>query len=528
MNTAAQLGNRTRLASLYATGLLDAPPQEAFDRLTQIATRLLDIPIATVTLVDDKRQFFVSCVGVDEPWKSARGTPLSHSFCQYVVATREPLIIEDSRKEPLVAANLAVTELGIIAYAGIPLVSSTGQVLGSFCAMDTIPRHWRESDIQALETLAAATMNEIELRSAAKIISDSESRFRQALEDVRAVAVILDRDGFVTFANDYFLELTGWLPEQVVGADWFDLLATDADAARGRFRADIAAGTVAPANESAVRTARGDRRLLAWGNTILRGTDGAVTGMAGIAQDVTVEREAARLKNELIALVSHELRNPLTSIHGALRLVGSQLHDATPRVKQLVDLASRNSDRVLRLVNDLLDIERVSSGSVELVREDLSASDIMDEACDSAAIAALERDIVIDVARTDAVVDADHDRLVQVIANLVGNAVKFSPPSSRIELAAFADPDGVVTFSVCDHGRGIPPEARERIFERFSQVESDDAKVRGGTGLGLAICKAIVEQHGGRIWVDSRVNDGSTFRFTIPPRAVAAQLREKR
>ncbi|HEY4306132.1 MAG TPA: ATP-binding protein [Gemmatimonadaceae bacterium] len=518
MNTGPALRNETRLASLNATGLLDAPPQAAFDRLTQIATRLLDIPISTVTLVDDKRQFFVSCVGVDEPWKTARGTPLSHSLCQYVVATREPLIIEDSRKEPLVAANLAVTDLGIIAYAGIPLVNSSGQVLGSFCAMDTIPRHWREQDIQALETLAAATINEIELRTAARVVADSEARFRQALEDVRAAAVILDRDGRVSFANDFFLELTGWLPEQVVGEDWFKFIATNAGAARSQFQRDVALGQVEPANESVVRTAKGDHRLLAWGNTILRGSDGLVTGMAGIAQDVTVEREAARLKNELIALVSHELRNPLTSINGALKLVAKLASDEEPKVKQLVDLAARNSERMLRLVNDLLDIERVSSGSVALVRERMSAQEMMKEACDSVSIPAMERDIQLEVLPTDAIVDADHDRLVQVLANLVGNAIKFSASSERIDLSAFTDPDGTAMFAVQDHGRGIPPELIDRIFDRFSQVETADAKVLGGTGLGLAICKAIVEQHGGRIWVENNANGGSTFRFTIPPR----------
>src|SRR5262245_8104363 len=114
MNTARALADPTRLAALHATALLDAPPQESFDRLTHLASRLLSVPISTVSLGDESRQFFVSCVGVEEPWKSARGTPLSHSFCQYVVATREPLIVEDSRKEPMLAGNLAISELGII------------------------------------------------------------------------------------------------------------------------------------------------------------------------------------------------------------------------------------------------------------------------------------------------------------------------------------------------------------------------------------------------------------------------------
>jgi PAS domain S-box-containing protein len=522
MNTAPQLSDPTRLAALRATELLDGPPQESFDRLTQLATRLLSVPIATVSLVDESRQFFVACIGVDEPWASERGTPLSYSFCQYVVATREPLIVEDSRKEPLLTGNLAISELGIIAYAGIPLVTTSGHVLGSFCAMDTIPRKWRESDISALETLAAATMNEIEVRASARALVASEARFRQTLENVRAGAVILDVDGHVVFANDYFLEVIGRSAHEVLGADWFDLTTPDAAeqaVQRARFRASIIAGYVTPSNERTVRTASGEQRLLVWGNTIIRNTDGTVTGMAGIAQDVTAEREAARLKNELIGVVSHELRNPLTSIRGAIRLVAARMGNEEPKLKELVDVASRNSDRMLRLVNDLLDVERVTSGSVPLSRESLSVFDVMTEARDAVATSALEKNLVFEVEPSDATVDADHDRIVQVLANLIGNAIKFSPANARILISAVADPSRTVTFSVHDHGRGVPVEARERIFERFGQVEAGDAKAHGGAGLGLAICKAIVELHGGRIWVDTPPGDGSIFRFTIPPRA---------
>jgi PAS domain S-box-containing protein len=519
MTIARDLADPTRLAALQATTLLDAPPQESFDRLTHLASRLLSVPISTVSLVDESRQFFVSCVGVDEPWKSARGTPLSHSFCQYVVATREPLIIEDSRKEPMLAGNLAITELGIVAYAGIPLVTSNGQVIGSFCAMDTIPRQWRESDISALETLADATMNEIEVRATARALVESEARFRQTLENVRAPAVLLDTEGHVTFANEYFLELTGWPREQVLGAEWFALVSPEAEHWRPAYQASIAAGYITPTNERPLRTSSGEIRTMVWGTTVLRGSDGRVTGMAGIAQDVTAERAAARLKNELIALVSHELRNPLTSIRGAIRLVAARLGNEEPKLKELVDAASRNSDRMLRLVNDLLDVERVSSGNLPLERVLLSAFAVMNESRDVTAASALERDLVIEIEPTDATVDADHDRLVQVLSNLVSNAIKFSPEHEHIMLTAFTDPNGVTTFAVRDQGRGVPIEARERIFERFAQVEASDAKRHGGAGLGLAICKAIVELHGGQIWVESPPGEGSIFRFTIPPRA---------
>ncbi|WP_226377659.1 GAF domain-containing protein [Citrifermentans bremense] len=131
-----------RLAALRAVALLDTPTEEAFDRLSRLASRFASAPVALVTLVDSDRQFFKSCVGLPEPWLSSRQTPLSHSFCQYNRVAKQPLIIEDARVHPLFKENLAIRDLKVIAYLGIPLVTSDGYVLGSFCVIDHKPRHW--------------------------------------------------------------------------------------------------------------------------------------------------------------------------------------------------------------------------------------------------------------------------------------------------------------------------------------------------------------------------------------------------
>jgi signal transduction histidine kinase len=156
----------SRLAALRATALLDTPAEGAFDRLARLAARLLRAPVALVTLVDEDRQFFKSCIGLPEPWASRRETPLSHSFCQHAVARERPLVIEDARAHPLVHDNPAIQDLGVVAYAGIPLVTSDGVALGSFCVIDAVPRRWTEDDLATLTDLAAAVMTEIELRAA--------------------------------------------------------------------------------------------------------------------------------------------------------------------------------------------------------------------------------------------------------------------------------------------------------------------------------------------------------------------------
>src|SRR5437867_3856909 len=148
--------------------LLDSPPEEVFDRLTQLATTVLRVPVALVSLVDGERQFFKSCVGLQEPWATLRQTPLTHSFCKHAVASGEPFIVPDARQDPLVRDNGAVSELGVIAYAGVPLTTADGLTLGTFCVVDIAPREWTEEEIEILRGLAASVMTEVGTRRLAE------------------------------------------------------------------------------------------------------------------------------------------------------------------------------------------------------------------------------------------------------------------------------------------------------------------------------------------------------------------------
>jgi GAF domain-containing protein len=179
--------NPQRLHALDQRVLLDTPAEEAFDRLTRLASYILDVPVSLVSLVGADRQFFKSAVGLPEPWASKRETPLSHSFCQHVVASNTPLVIEDARKHPLVQDNLAIPDLNVIGYLGIPLTTSQGEGLGSFCAVDGAPRQWSERDIYIMQELAQSVMTEIELRSemlareeAQKAVQEANLKLSQA------------------------------------------------------------------------------------------------------------------------------------------------------------------------------------------------------------------------------------------------------------------------------------------------------------------------------------------------------------
>jgi hypothetical protein len=159
----AALRDPARLAALGQTGLMDSPAEQSFDRLTGLAAEILAAPVALVSLVDEDRQFFKSCVGLPAPWSERRETPLSHSFCQHVVAAREPLMVDDARVHPVLQQNLAIRDLGAIAYLGIPLIDYAGHALGSLCVIDVEPRAWTRDDVRLLRDVAAAVVTQIEL-----------------------------------------------------------------------------------------------------------------------------------------------------------------------------------------------------------------------------------------------------------------------------------------------------------------------------------------------------------------------------
>jgi hypothetical protein len=159
----AVTNDAARLEALSETALLDSPTEEAFDRLTKLAAKLLNSPVALISLVGSDRQFFKSSVGLAEPWRSARQTPLTHSFCRHTLVSREPLVVEDARTHPLVRDNLAIRDLDVVAYAGAPLITAAGHALGTLCVIDHQPRSWTADQIETLETLTASVLSEIDL-----------------------------------------------------------------------------------------------------------------------------------------------------------------------------------------------------------------------------------------------------------------------------------------------------------------------------------------------------------------------------
>jgi len=284
---------------------------------------------------------------------------------------------------------------------------------------------------------------------------------------------------------------------------------------RADFEASLRSGTPLDSECRIVRPDGTVRTTQTLGE-VVRDEQGAPLRMVGTVQDVTERYEAERIKDEFISIVSHELRTPLTSIRGSLGLLESGMLGALPAQGQrMVEIAVKNTDRLVRLINDILDIERIESGQIDMHPVSCDGSELIEQAAEALTSVAAAADITVVTLGEPVRLSADPDRVIQTLTNLIANAVKFSPPRSSVEVSC-SPRDEDVLFEVRDQGRGIPPENLESIFGRFAQVDASDSREKGGTGLGLAICRSIVEQHGGRIWAHSDPGHGTTLSFTLP------------
>ncbi len=334
----------------------------------------------------------------------------------------------------------------------------------------------------------------------------------------------VDRAGLITFVNPATAQTLGYRVEELLGLDPHDT-----------FHAPQEDGTPFPKAAcyltQAVRdgitvSAEADRYRRADGRVIpvevtaspLRDDEG-VRGAVVAFRDMTQRHEVDRMKNEFLSVVSHELRTPLTSIRGSLGLLsGGGIVDLNPAAQRMLTIAVESSERLSRLINDILDIERIQAGRLPMELLPHEAAELVDRCLREMSGLASSSGVVLRAGEVEGWVLADVDRIAQSLTNLVGNAVKFSPRGGVVTVSAGPDPEKPgrhVLFSVADEGRGIPVDKLEAVFHPFEQVDSSDSREHGGTGLGLAITRRIVEAHGGRIWASSEPGQGTTMRFTL-------------
>ena len=353
-----------------------------------------------------------------------------------------------------------------------------------------------------------------------------ENNLRDALqkldfhfENSPLAAIEWDREYRVSRWSATAEKIFGWSSAQVVGKrpdEWKFVVSEDAERV-AQIMSRIASG-IEVSNITLNRNYCQDGTIVdcEWYNSIQFDDAGRMESLFSLVLDVTHRHQMERIKNEFISVVSHELRTPLTSISGSLKLLDSGLLNQQPaKEKRLLTIAVENTDRLIRLVNDILDIERIESGTVQMVKSVCKVSELMAKAVEAIESLAEGAGIHITASNSGGQVWVDFERMIQAFTNLLGNAIKFSPRGSRIWFTA-SQRTGQMLFQIRDYGRGIPADKLEIIFERFQQVDGSDARSGEGTGLGLAICRSIIQQHGGEIWVESVFGEGSTFLCSIP------------
>jgi signal transduction histidine kinase len=398
------LSDPKRLEILAATALLHTPPEQVFDRLTQLAGKILNAPVSLVSLVGKDYQFFKSQTGLPEPWATERLTALSHSFCQHVVAAAAPLIVADARQHPLLKDNEAIRDLKVIAYLGIPLTTSEGQTLGSFCTIDSQPRSWTTREIEIMQELASFVMNEIELRLLARHFQ----------------------------AN--YLEL----------------------------------------------------------------------------RDVELERD------ELVQMLVHDLRSPLSSLLSGLDLLDAL--EGSPTGQELLKTARKGAQSLLRIVGDVLDISKSQARRLHLELGEVLPGEVVEVAVAMVARKALEEGITIekDVPAEVPSFIGDREILRRVLVNLVGNAIHHTPRHGKISVSVHYHAETKrIIFKVSDAGTSLSKEEFGPLAETFTRARVQTTG-RLAAGSGLSFCKMAAKAHAGDISIESEPGGGTTFQLEIP------------
>lgn len=382
-----------------------------------------------------------------------------------------------------------------------------------------------------MEATIATLEREGEERAEIEASLERLARRHRVILDAAADGIVeVDANGIVTFLNPAALAILG-IRKHAAGQPYGDVVfggealgvdAEQASATRQAVELALRDGRV-HADTNGIFAPRGGRALPVELQVAPMGQAGRVSGAVITFRDVSAQRELARQRNQLMGILSHELRTPLTSVRGSLGLIAAGPVGAlNEKGRELLRIAIQNSDRLMRTIGDILDVERIESGRFDLERAPTPARVIVDEALAAVRKIATEAGVDVESDVADVVVHADRDRIAQVLIHLLENAVKFSPTgtTTRVEVA---EAEGSARFTVRDEGFGIPEEQLAGIFDRYHQVDASDSRSRGGAGLGLTLSRGIVREHGAELEVASAPGEGSRFTFEIP---LAAAVRE--
>ena len=539
-----------RLQTLLSFNILDTPPQEEFDSLVKLISLICDSPIAIISMIDDKRQWYKAKVGIPQ-----NEVPRDQTFCRYTLEQDDLLEITDARKDGRVKNNPHVTsDGGIRYYAGVNIKASNGYKIGTVCVVDTKPKELNNDQKQALRLIADQTMILLEARKRnneltqelEEILNNKVKETQRQLLQRKTEYILLLRairkssaviefspDGIIKSINDNFLNIIGYSREELKDNTHRLLLFEDQIEKNVEFWSSLQNG-----NFHAGRLKRKHKN----GNAVwiqatynpITDHNNNVTRIIKIAQDITREMEAEKAmisskelaenlniqKDNFIANMSHEIRTPIHAILGFTELLLEIENDNSK--KSYLESVKTAGDNLLYVINDILDLSKIEAGVIMLEKEVFDLMVVVKNVFSILHLKAHQKKIDFKY-NLDSVANlhivGDKNRLSQILINLLGNAIKFTSSGSvelHIDLISLKDSSTTLQFRVTDTGIGIPEGKRKTIFDRFSQAEEDTSRTYGGTGLGLNISRQLINRMGGEISVQSNEGVGSTFSFNLP------------
>ncbi len=522
-----------RLKRLRQLGVLDTEAEAVLDAFTELAASITGLPIALISLVDEDRQWFKSAVGLTQ----GDETPRTVSFCGHAINGDEVFEIEDARQDPRFADNPSVVNLPYVAhYAGAPLVMPGGERIGTLCVVGDRPGRLAPETRKQLAKLAEGVVRVLLLREnerslqhwlrIERALRQSEARWRTMTDLLPQIVWSAGPQVSQAEFNQRWEEFTGTSANLARDEGWMMHVHPDDRPAVAQAWHQCLAKGLPFGQEFRLQHRSGDFHwVLARALPVHDDEDGgAITRWIATFTDIHDQKQAQqdlvesnRQKDEFLAMLAHELRNPLAPISTAAQLLRLSAHDPD-RVLQTSELISRQVGHMTELVDDLLDVSRVTRGLVRIDHERVDLRQVLHDALEQTLphIESRRHKIELPASPEPVLVMGDRVRLVQVLTNLLNNAAKYTPERGTLRVDLQARGHEVV-LSVSDNGTGIEPDLLPHVFDLFTQAKRTPDRAQGGLGVGLALVRTLVEMHGGRVEARSGgIGTGSTFSVWLP------------
>ncbi|GAB2703400.1 hypothetical protein GCM10027037_31500 [Mucilaginibacter koreensis] len=518
-----------RVKALKRYQIFNTPAEPAFDNLAGLAQTIFKSSIAHISFLNGDEEYIKAGIGLGDLVRLDRG----ESMCALAILQPEVTVIEDALQDPLLANQPYVHgAFGLRFYAGAPLITSDGFIIGTFCIVDQVPRKFSTHDIEILQGLAKVAMEQTELRlktlqeaETQRTINDklttSEQRLQSILDTMAEGVGIIDTNGRMTYANPMAQRILG-LKESAIKERTFDdpqwqnlrIDGTPLPPEDHPMAVMMRTGMSVYDQEIAVQPPDGERFYISINAApIIDHQTGNITGGIGTFMDVTNRRNLLRQREEFISIASHELKTPVTALKASLQLLDRMKDNPAPeKMQKLIAQSNKSLHKLNSLISDLLDANRITQGQWQIHKTVFKLSDMLADCCNHIRTAGTH-DIILK-GDIDTEVYADEHQIDQVVVNFVNNAVKYAPNSRNIIIAAQKTPAEVKVL-VTDFGPGIPPDKLPHLFERYFRADYSGLQF-SGLGLGLYISKEIITKHNGQIGVDTEMGKGSTFWFTLP------------